>query len=631
MPSDNRSPSTLSRERNLMRLLHRADRLHARGSHASERFTTWRFVIFAVGLLGSIIPHKLGWTVLGNVALATCFILFLIVAWYHNRLEDRLHRLRLWQEIKRAQVARITLDWSNIPLRSLAVPERHGYAKDLDLAGPHSLLHLIDNTISSQGQERLTSWLFDQPPHPAQWSARQTLIRELTPLSLLRDRLSLEARSVDEADIDGRRLLSVLQKRVDDASLIPMLSIETLLAISTAGLLLADPSYGLGNYWMLSFGLYAVLFISVRSRSEEIFDHAQSLHRQLERLSAVLGYVERRSYRSAPQLALLCRPLLEQHTCPSASLKQAASIMNRLSVRAHPLVHYLINAVGPWDLYHTYRLQQLQDRTASIAPLWFETLAELDAAISLATFAYLHPDHPWPSLHQPGVADHPNGDRPILDAKNLAHPLIPARVRVGNEILLQGRGRLFLVTGSNMSGKSTFLRTIGINTCLAQAGGPVCADSFRWSFVRIGSCIRVDDSLDGGLSFFYAEVKRLKTILTDAQDEQGPPVLWLIDEVFKGTNNRERLIGGRALIAALAGSNGFGLVTTHDLELAELEQQLPNVTNVHFQETVADGALHFDYRLRPGPCPTTNALQIMALEGLPVENPASIPHRKQDN
>jgi hypothetical protein len=624
MPSDNPSRSASPHERSLMRLLRRTDHLHARGRRVSERFTTWRFAIFAVGLLGSIVPHKLGWTLFGNAVLAAGFILFFIVAWYHNRLEDRLHRLRLWQGIKRTHVARLNLDWSNIPLRPPAIPERHGYANDLDLAGPHSLLHLIDQTISSQGRERLASWLFDQPSHPMQWSARQTLIRELTPLSLLRDRLSLEAHTVDDADIDGRRLLPVLQKRVDDAGLIPMLLIETLLAISTAGLLLADLLNEFGNYWMLSFGLYAFLFLSVRSRSEAIFDQAQSLHRQLERLSAVLGYLERRSYRSVPQLAGLCRPLLDRHTRPSVSLTQAASLMNRLSVRAHPLVHYLINALGPWDLYHTFRLQQLQDRITAIAPLWFETLAELDAAISLATFAYLHPAYPWPSLHQPDGTDHPNGDRPILDAKNLAHPLIPVGVRIGNDILLQGRGRLFLVTGSNMSGKSTFLRTVGINTCLAQAGGPVCADSFRWSLLRIGSCIRVDDSLDGGLSFFYAEVKRLKRILTDTQDEQGPPVLWLIDEVFKGTNNRERLIGGRALIAALAGGNGFGLVTTHDLELAELERQLPNVTNVHFQETVAEGALLFDYRLRPGPCPTTNALRIMALEGLPVEHPAPI-------
>ncbi|MDP9132278.1 MAG: hypothetical protein M3M98_03980, partial [Nitrospirota bacterium] len=593
-----------ARERGLMRMLRRLDRQDGRGRRLSARFTTWRLTIFAVGLPASIITHKLGGTGLGNGTLAVFFILFLFVAWHHNKLEDRLHRLRRWRRIKQAHVARIRLSWADIPLRQVAVPDRHGYAKDLDLAGPHSLLHLIDHTISSQGQERLTSWLFDQPPHVVHWAARQTLIRELTPLPLLRDRLSLEAQAVEEADIDGRRLLAVLQKRVDDSSLVPMLVTETGLAISTVGLLMADLVLGIGNYWMLSFGLYALLFLSVRSRSEEIFDHAQSLHRQLERLSAVLGYLERRSYWSSPRLAELCRPLVQQRTSPSALLKLAASLMNRLSVRAHPLVHYLINAIGPWDLAHTYRLQRLQDRIAAIAPLWFDTLAELDAASALATFAYLHPDYPWPSLHQTDGTAQSNGDRPILDAQKLAHPLIPATGRIGNDILLQGRGRILLVTGSNMSGKSTFLRTIGINTCLAQAGGPVCAESFRWSLVRIGSCIRVDDSLDGGLSFFYAEVKRLKTILDSTQDAQGPPVLWLIDEVFKGTNNRERLIGGRALIATLAGGNGFGLVTTHDLELADLERQLPSVTNVHFQETVAEGALQFDYRLRPGPCPT---------------------------
>ena len=616
-----------ARERSLVRVLRRVARLETKGRLVSARFTTWRLAIVAAGLLGSIIPHKLGWTVLGNAALISSVMLFLIVAWYHNRLEDRLHRLRRWQGIKQVHVARIRLTWTDIPLRPITVPERHGYAGDLDLAGPRSLLHLIDNTISSQGRERLTSWLLDQPPQAAQWARRQTLIRELTPLSLLRDRLVLEAQAVEDADIDGRRLLSVLQKRVDDSGLVPMLLTETVLALATTGLLLGDLLYGLGNYWMVSFGLYAFLFLSVRSRSEEIFDHAQSLHLQLERLSAILGYLERRSYRTSPQLSQLCRPLLGRHTSPSGSLKQAASLMNRLSVRAHPLVHYLINALGPWDLYHTYRLQQLQDRITTVAPLWFELLAELDAASSLATFAYLHPDYLWPSLHQTDQISHTNGEGPILDAQGLAHPLIPAGVRVANTIRFEGLGRIFLVTGSNMSGKSTFLRTIGINTCLAQAGAPVCATSFRWSLVRIGSCIRIDDSLESGLSFFYAEVKRLKTILDNTQNLEGPPVLWLIDEVFKGTNNRERLIGGRALIAALAGGNGFGLVTTHDLELAELERHLPGVINVHFQETVAEGALHFDYRLKPGPCPTTNALRIMALEGLPVDSPDPAPPR----
>jgi DNA mismatch repair ATPase MutS len=169
-----------------------------------------------------------------------------------------------------------------------------------------------------------------------------------------------------------------------------------------------------------------------------------------------------------------------------------------------------------------------------------------------------------------------------------------------------------------MSGKSTFLRTVGVNLCLAQAGAPVCATTFAWSWSRLVCCIRIDDSLEAGLSFFYAEVKRLKAILDAAQDGAGPPVLFLIDEIFKGTNNRERLIGSRAYIASLASGHGFGLVTTHDLELTELEKSTPLLANAHFQETVAAGALQFDYRLRPGPCPTTNALRIMELEGLPV-------------
>ena len=203
--------------------------------------------------------------------------------------------------------------------------------------------------------------------------------------------------------------------------------------------------------------------------------------------------------------------------------------------------------------------------------------------------------------------------------------MIAASHRVTNDVELIGPGRIVIITGSNMSGKSTFLRTLGINTCLAQAGGPVCATSFEWTWVRLACCIRVDDSLESGLSFFYAEVKRLKRILDLGQARGAPPVLFLIDEIFKGTNNRERLMGSRAFIRALAVGNGFGLVTTHDLELTDLERTIATASNAHFQETVQDGSLTFDYRLRPGPCPTTNALLIMALEGLPVPNPGDGP------
>jgi len=212
-------------------------------------------------------------------------------------------------------------------------------------------------------------------------------------------------------------------------------------------------------------------------------------------------------------------------------------------------------------------------------------------------------------------------NRARLSAKDLAHPLIPETDRISNDLALETLGTVLLVTGSNMSGKSTFLRTLGINLCLAQAGAPVCAGFFEWTWVRLATCIRVDDSLEAGLSFFYAEVKRLKSLLDATKDRSNAPVVFLIDEIFKGTNNRERLIGSRSYISALSQGNGFGLVTTHDLELTDLDKTVPGLRNAHFQETVAAGALKFDYKLRPGPCPTTNALRIMELEGLPVPPP----------
>jgi hypothetical protein len=364
------------------------------------------------------------------------------------------------------------------------VPERHGYATDLDLAGPHSLLHLINNTdfITRSGQ-RLTSWFLDQPPpNTRSGRSRQALIRELTPLVLAPGPVDPWRRKPWKTPISTAAGSSPCSRNVStDSGLHPHVGDRNRADPHATGVLHADRSRCTDSATIgcCRSDCTQFLFLSVRSRSEEIFDHAQSLHLQLERLSAVLGYLERRSYRAHPESGGTVPTAAAARQQAVPSLKQAASVMNRLSVRAHPLVHYLINAVGPWDLYHTYRLQQLQDRIATIAPGWFELLAELDAAASLATFAHLHPDYLWPTLLEPGADERRGGDVPMLAAEELAHPLIPSTVRVANDIRFTGRGCIFLVTGSNMSGKSTFLRTIGINTCLAQAGGPVCAASFH--------------------------------------------------------------------------------------------------------------------------------------------------------
>jgi len=614
----NKQPvTTVTKAHSLTRLVAKLDRVIARATATSSTFTRWRLILFIVGAICTVALYKMGWYQAGNGALAAFIALFLIVAGYHNRLESRLHRLRLWKQIKLVHQARLRLDWQHIPARPGSAPEQHPYAKDLDLVGPHSLLHLLDTTVSSPGQARLVSWLLEQPPKPEQWLLRRRLVQELIPRSLFRDRLGLEAQLIGEQEINGQRLEAVLHHAVGFPHLTTVLAIQTLLAAVTIGLGLGALLNWLPNYWMWSFAAYALLYLQT-DQGEELLEHAVGVHFELEKLGAVLGFVERHAKPAQAALAGLWAPLLAPGMNPPQLVRQAARTLHAISVKAHPVIHLIVNALCPWDLWFTYRLQRIQAQVAAHLPTWMDRLAEVEAASALATFAALHPSYCWPEP----VTNDPrrNGGQTRLSATGLAHPLLPETHRIPNDLALETPGTVLLVTGSNMSGKSTFLRTLGINLCLAQAGAPVCAAHFEWSWVRLATCIRVDDSLEAGLSFFYAEVKRLKSLLDATTDRAGAPVFFLIDEIFKGTNNRERLIGSRSFITALSRGNGFGLVTTHDLELTDLDKTVPGLRNAHFQETVAAGALEFDYKLRPGPCPTTNALRIMEMEGLPVKS-----------
>jgi DNA mismatch repair ATPase MutS len=211
------------------------------------------------------------------------------------------------------------------------------------------------------------------------------------------------------------------------------------------------------------------------------------------------------------------------------------------------------------------------------------------------------------------------GETGKVAASELGHPLLNPASKVCNDFELDHDRRIVILTGSNMAGKSTFLRTVGVNLVLAYAGAPVNAKSLRTSLFRIFTCIKVSDSVQDGLSYFYAEVKRLQALLAATEVDDPLPVLFLIDEIFRGTNSRERLIGSRSYIRTLAQGTPVGLVATHDLELIKLGDEIDGVVNQHFREEVREGRMVFDYRLRPGPCPTTNALTIMRLEGLPVE------------
>jgi DNA mismatch repair ATPase MutS len=261
-----------------------------------------------------------------------------------------------------------------------------------------------------------------------------------------------------------------------------------------------------------------------------------------------------------------------------------------------------------WDLQLAAAVEGWRRRFGGPVGRWLSGLGELEALASLGAYAFENPADAYPELA---------GTGPLLDARGLAHPLLPAARAVRNDVLLDGERQLLVVTGSNMSGKSTLLRTVGINAVLALAGAPVRAQSLRLSPVAVGASIRVHDSLQDGESRFYTEIKRIRQVLDIAS---GPvPALFLLDEIFDGTNSAERRIGAEAVVRSLIDRRAIGLVTSHDLALAEIAVSLaPRAANVHFEDHLEGGVIAFDYLLKPGPVQKGNALGLMRAVGLEV-------------
>ena len=599
------------RERMIARGRERGTRLLQKGRRVSLAMSRVRMGIVLVGILTCAGLYELEWFVTGNWALLGFLLGFLGVAHVHNRFENRLRRLGTWIEIQESNLARLRVDWKGIPETTKDLPSDHPYGADLDLVGKYSLLRLLDVTVSREGQVLLVTWLAHQHPTSFdQWESRRKLVQALTPLQGLRNRIQLVAKCMGPQPTTVLRLWGLVEQP-DVARLGSLLVLSSVLAglnVVLFGFWVVGEAPG---YWIVSFLCYALLLLLAGGRLRHVFGQALDLHGEMDKLAAVIGIFEKRSFQRFPAIQAMIGPWRDGQ--PSAVIKQLARICSGLSLKAHPFLHIAMHVVVPWDLAWTWYLQTICNRLRPVLPDWIVRLSTIDAAMALATFAYLNPSYAWPHRRP-----EENAAGIGLSVTAIGHPLIAHEQRVNNDLTLEGLGRVFLVTGSNMSGKSTFLRTIGINLCLAQAGGPVCAESWEWSWLRMQTCMRVGDVLEEGLSYFYVEVKRLKNLLVAMGDHREAPVLFLIDEIFKGTNNRERLSGSEAFIRELTAGRGLGLVTTHDLELANLEKELASLVNVHFQETVDGKELKFDYRLRTGSCPTTNALRIMAMEGLPV-------------
>ncbi len=468
--------------------------------------------------------------------------------------------------------------------------EGHPYANDLDLFGRNSLFERLSTARTSMGEETFAAWLKAAAP-PAVVRARQQAVGELAPKLDLREDLAVLGMDL-RAQVNPRTLASW--------------------AAAPPVALPAGSPGGLTGARIVTALLGAAITAAVVGPVLVDADHRAA---ELKLLALLLARLERESF-ATPMLAELRRALETTATAASGALppsRRVAELARRvdlLDARRNQIVALLV-APLLWTTQLALAVEAWRRRFGTAIGRWLAAVGEIEALGSLASFAFEHPELPFPTLRD-------TAPRPELDGEALAHPLLAAHTRVANDVALGGtHPRLLIVSGSNMSGKSTLLRTVGINVVLALAGGPVCARRLALTPLAIGATLRIHDSLQEGRSRFYAEITRLRQIVDLAG---GPvPALFLLDELLSGTNSHDRRIGAESILRGLLERNAIGLATTHDLALTEMATPLgPAADNVHFEDELRDGQMTFAYRMRPGIVRKSNALALMRAIGLDV-------------
>ncbi len=489
-------------------------------------------------------------------------------------------------------------------------PADHPYAADLDLFGPGSVFALLCTARTTSGCQTLAAWL-TTPASPEEIRARQAAIDELCLRLDLREELAVQAGAL-ETDVSPH----TLQDWGHAPSCLSGWGVPVVAGVLSAASLATLVAWGLTSIGPVPFvvasGLQGLFALSVRQRVGRAIANIGQIGRELSLLSAVLRCLEHEVLR-CPWLARLQALITTNGVPPSRQIARLRRLINLLESRKNQIFVPLA-AVLLWTTQIACGLERWRRVSGPSIADWLRAIGQFEALNALAGYAYEHPTDPFPELVSPPQAGQPAA---CFEGVGLGHPLMPDQRCVRNDLALHQSPQVLIVSGSNMSGKSTLLRTVGVNAVLALAGAPVRARHLRLSPLTLGASLRVQDSLHAGTSRFYAEVLRVRQLMDGAD---GPvPLLFLFDEIFHGTNSHDRQIGAAAVVRGLLERGAIGFVTTHDLALTQIAESLsPRVANVCFEDQFEDGELRFDYRMRAGVVQKSNALALMRAVGLPV-------------
>jgi len=573
-----------------------------------------RIVLFLAIVVVALVHVSRAW-----IAVPVLGFIVLVIA--HDRVIRRRRRADAAARFCERGIERLSGEWRGKGFDGAGFAgEHHLFAADLDLFGKGSIYELLCIAATAAGQATLARWLM----HPGDVTAAEVRERQVA-VDELRERVELReeifvvaaevASEVEEAKLDewsqgaavlgrGERIAAVVITVLSVAASvigIPALVARFVNLTNPGTMAVHSPMETVPFFVMIVvislFGRRLSARVAVTTGAVERREPALAL------LAGLLAVLERQSFTS-PRLVTL-RATLERGGVPaSRQIERLRKLVSLLDAQRNqffmPFAKLLL-----WTTHIAFAIERWRTESGAEIVGWIATIAEMEALLSLSSFAFEQPAFVIPEIVE-GEA--------LFDGDAVGHPLIPGDRRVANDVRIGGALRLLIVSGSNMSGKSTLLRAIGVNTLLALAGAPVCASRLRVSPMSVGASISLNDSLQEGASRFYAEILRIRDIL-----RTPPPLLFLLDEVLGGTNSHDRRIGAEAIIRGLVKRGAIGLATTHDLALAQIADELsPRAANVHFEDHIESGEVMFDYRMRPGVVMKSNALELMRAVGIEV-------------
>lgn len=569
-----------------------------------NRFSIIRLLSFIVGIAVIILAFSYS-------ALVGCAVLFVLllafakfIFWHQQILKEKQHYEAL-TAINQAEIDIANGEYSTFPNGKQYLDLSHPYAIDLDIFGDYSIFQYFNRTATNIGQKTFANYLL-APAEKSEILARQEAGKDLKNRLEWRQNFQAIGHNSEENEDDIRRLLNwlneptiILENKVLRAVkiILPIVFVASIITIF------------FGFPYQIAVAVF-ILNLFVQSRKlKQINDTHEKTSKAgdiLNNYARLIEHIENEGFNSKKLKDLKQRLFISDRSA-SKSLKRLAFIIHQLNARFN-IFAILLNGAVFWDWHWIIQLEKWKAEMQTKLPEWFDILQEFDAMITLGTWQYNHDNWTMPTIDEAFTG---------LEGIELGHPLIHKDKRVPNDLIVPNSGHIKLITGSNMAGKSTYLRTVGLNVVFAMMGSPVCAKSLRLPILTVNTSMRTQDVLHESTSSFYAELKRLKTIIDSV--ENGEKVFFLLDEILKGTNSRDRHTGSRALIEQLIKSKGMGLIATHDLELGVLEAESNGtIENLCIEVEVEKDRLVFDYTIKKGVSKSFNATYLMRNMGIRV-------------